>query len=177
MFNVILKEVGINKVEVIKAIRDVTTLGLKEAKDLVEATPSLVRGALSKGEAETVMRRLEVAGAIVELKPLEGGGTSLKEKLEVYKNNKTVLMLPYGVLANATFGRVEEVGDDYIVFRSVVIEKKESWFSDDISYKYSGTTMSTIPFTSLKFSVHPEMEWANAKFREAELNDQKKRGG
>jgi hypothetical protein len=52
----------------------------------------------------------------------------------------------------------------------VIIEKEEGWFSDDIKYKYSGTTVSTIPFASIKFTVHPNMEWAKEKFREAELN-------
>ncbi len=99
---------------------------------------------------------------------------NLKEKLEGYKKNETIMMLPRGVLANTVFGKVEEVGDDYIVFRSVIIEKEESWFSNDTKYKYSGTTVSTIPFASLKFTVHPHMEWAKEKFREAELNAGKK---
>ena len=97
---------------------------------------------------------------------------NLKEKLEGYKKNKTILLLRVG---NVTFGQIEEVGDDYIVFRHVIIEEKESWFSDDINYKYSGTIESTIPFASLQFKVHPEMEWAKEKFREAELNDQKQK--
>lgn len=67
-FNVILKEIGANKINVIKAVREVTTLGLKEAKDLVEAAPKPVREAVSKTEAASIKSKLEAAGATVEVK-------------------------------------------------------------------------------------------------------------
>lgn len=67
-FNVMLTEVGANKVAVIKAVRGVTGLGLKEAKDLVEAAPTAVKEGISKEEAETLKKELEAAGAKVELK-------------------------------------------------------------------------------------------------------------
>jgi large subunit ribosomal protein L7/L12 len=66
-FNVIIKEAGANKINVIKAVREVTTLGLKEAKDLVEAAPATVKEGLAKAEAETVAAKLKEAGATVEL--------------------------------------------------------------------------------------------------------------
>ena len=64
-FNVVLKEFGANKIKVIKAVREVTTLGLKEAKDLVESAPKAVREAVNKEEAESVKAKLEEAGATV----------------------------------------------------------------------------------------------------------------
>ncbi|MGJ7558288.1 50S ribosomal protein L7/L12 [Variovorax sp. RB2P76] len=67
-FNVVLTEVGANKVSVIKAVREITGLGLKEAKDLVEAAPKAVKEALSKADAEAAKKKLEEAGAKVELK-------------------------------------------------------------------------------------------------------------
>jgi large subunit ribosomal protein L7/L12 len=67
-FNVVLAEVGANKVSVIKAVREITGLGLKEAKDLVEAAPKAVKEALSKADAEAAKKKLEEAGAKVELK-------------------------------------------------------------------------------------------------------------
>ncbi len=67
-FSVILKEIGPNKINVIKAVREVTSLGLKEAKDLVEAAPKAVKEAVSKEEAATVKSKLEGAGAKVEVK-------------------------------------------------------------------------------------------------------------
>ena len=67
-FNVVLAEVGANKVSVIKAVREITGLGLKEAKDLVEAAPKAVKEGLSKADAETAKKKLEEAGAKVELK-------------------------------------------------------------------------------------------------------------
>ena len=67
-FDVILKEIGPNKINVIKGVREVTTLGLKEAKDLVDGAPSTVREALTKGEAEEVKAKLEEQGATVALK-------------------------------------------------------------------------------------------------------------
>ncbi|MGJ7612796.1 MULTISPECIES: 50S ribosomal protein L7/L12 [unclassified Variovorax] len=67
-FNVMLTEVGANKVSVIKAVREITGLGLKEAKDLVEAAPKAVKEALSKADAEAAKKKLEEAGAKVELK-------------------------------------------------------------------------------------------------------------
>jgi len=67
-FNVMLTEVGANKVSVIKAVREITGLGLKEAKDLVEAAPKAVKEALSKADAEAAKKKLEEAGAKVEVK-------------------------------------------------------------------------------------------------------------
>jgi large subunit ribosomal protein L7/L12 len=66
-FNVILKEVGPNKLNVIKAVRELTTLGLKEAKDLVEAAPKPVKEAVPKEEANAAKAKLEAAGAVVDL--------------------------------------------------------------------------------------------------------------
>jgi len=66
-FTVVLKEIGPNKINVIKAVREVTTLGLKEAKDLVEAAPTNVKEGIEKAEAETVRAKLADAGATVEL--------------------------------------------------------------------------------------------------------------
>ncbi|HEV8574707.1 MAG TPA: 50S ribosomal protein L7/L12 [Dehalococcoidia bacterium] len=66
-FNVVLKDVGANKINVIKAVREVTTLGLKEAKDLVEAAPTNVKEGVSKGEAEAVVKKLQEAGATAEM--------------------------------------------------------------------------------------------------------------
>lgn len=67
-FTVTLKAVGANKINVIKAVREVTTLGLKEAKDLVESAPVAVKEAVGKEDAETAKKKLEEAGATVELK-------------------------------------------------------------------------------------------------------------
>lgn len=67
-FTVILKEVGPNKINVIKAVREVTTLGLKEAKDLVEGAPKPVKEGVNKEEAASIKQKLEAAGASVELK-------------------------------------------------------------------------------------------------------------
>jgi large subunit ribosomal protein L7/L12 len=67
-FNVILKAAGEKKVEVIKAVRAITGLGLKEAKDLVEGAPQTVKEAVSKEDAEKFKKDLEAAGAQVELK-------------------------------------------------------------------------------------------------------------
>ena len=67
-FNVILTAAGANKVAVIKAVRAATSLGLKEAKDLVEAAPTPVKEAVSKDEAEALKKELEAAGASVEVK-------------------------------------------------------------------------------------------------------------
>jgi large subunit ribosomal protein L7/L12 len=67
-FNVVLTEVGANKVSVIKAVREITGLGLKEAKDLVEAAPKAVKEGLSKADSEAAKKKLEEAGAKVELK-------------------------------------------------------------------------------------------------------------
>lgn len=64
-FDVILKEIGPNKINVIKGVREVTTLGLKEAKDLVEAAPQTVKEGISKEDAEGVKQKLEAAGAVV----------------------------------------------------------------------------------------------------------------
>ena len=68
-FAVVLKDIGANKINVIKAVREVTSLGLKEAKDLVEAAPgSVVKEGVSKDEAETIKKKFAEAGASVELK-------------------------------------------------------------------------------------------------------------
>jgi len=67
-FNVILSSVGDKKVNVIKAVRELTGLGLKEAKDLVEAAPKAVKEAVSKADADAAKAKLEEAGAIVEVK-------------------------------------------------------------------------------------------------------------
>ena len=67
-FNVVLAEVGANKVGVIKAVREITGLGLKEAKDLVDGAPKTVKEALSKADAEAGKKKLEEAGAKADLK-------------------------------------------------------------------------------------------------------------
>ena len=67
-FTVMLSAIGDNKVNVIKAVREITGLGLKEAKDLVEAAPKAVKEGLSKADAEAAKKKLEDAGAKVELK-------------------------------------------------------------------------------------------------------------
>jgi len=67
-FTVVLKEAGAKKIQVIKAVREVTSLGLKEAKDLVDSAPSNVKEDVTKDEAEAVKAKLEEQGATVELK-------------------------------------------------------------------------------------------------------------
>ncbi len=66
-FDVVLKEVGPNKIQVIKAVRAETALGLKEAKALVDAAPKAIKEAVAKEEAEKIKKALEDAGAVVEL--------------------------------------------------------------------------------------------------------------
>jgi large subunit ribosomal protein L7/L12 len=66
-FNVVLKDAGANKINVIKAVREITTLGLKEAKDLVEAAPANVKEGIGKSDAEAAVKKLQDAGATVEL--------------------------------------------------------------------------------------------------------------
>ena len=66
-WDVVLKDIGNNKINVIKVVREVTTLGLKEAKDLVEAAPTNVKESVTKGDAEDVAGKLRGAGATVEL--------------------------------------------------------------------------------------------------------------
>ena len=66
-FNVVLKEVGGNKIQVIKVVRDATGLGLKEAKDLVDGAPKTVKEGASKEDAEAMKAKFEEAGAVVEL--------------------------------------------------------------------------------------------------------------
>ena len=66
-FNVVLKEAGPNKIAVIKVVRDVTGLGLKEAKDLVDGAPKTVKEGASKEDAESMKAKFEEAGAVVEL--------------------------------------------------------------------------------------------------------------
>ena len=67
-FTIVLKEAGANKIGVIKEVRAITGLGLKEAKDLVEAAPKNVKEGASKADAEEIKKKLEAAGAKVELK-------------------------------------------------------------------------------------------------------------
>ena len=67
-FNVILLDCGANKVSVIKAVREITGLGLKEAKDMVDGAPKAVKEAVSKADADAAKKKLEEAGAKVELK-------------------------------------------------------------------------------------------------------------
>jgi large subunit ribosomal protein L7/L12 len=67
-FDVVLKTVGDKKINVIKAVREVTSLGLKEAKDLVESAPATVKEAVSKAEAEDIKKKFEEAGASIEVK-------------------------------------------------------------------------------------------------------------
>ena len=67
-FNVVLTEAGANKVSVIKAVREITGLGLKEAKDLVDGAPKPVKEGMAKADAEAAKKKLEEAGAKVELK-------------------------------------------------------------------------------------------------------------
>src|SRR4051794_26060915 len=67
-FSVILKDVGANKINVIKAVREVTSLGLKEAKDLVDGAPKAIKEGVSKEEAETIKKKFADAGATVEVK-------------------------------------------------------------------------------------------------------------
>ncbi|CAL4317869.1 50S ribosomal protein L7/L12 [Buchnera aphidicola (Periphyllus testudinaceus)] len=67
-FDVHIQSIGKNKVSVIRAVRSLTTLGLKEAKDLVESAPTIIKEKVNKEEAESLKKTLETAGAIVELK-------------------------------------------------------------------------------------------------------------
>ncbi len=67
-FTVVLKDVGANKINVIKAVREVTSLGLKEAKDLVDGAPKNIKEGVSKEEAETIKKKFAEAGATVEVK-------------------------------------------------------------------------------------------------------------
>ena len=67
-FDVIMTSFGEKKINVIKAVRKITALGLKEAKDLVESTPAKIKEAISKSDAESIKKELEEVGAIIELK-------------------------------------------------------------------------------------------------------------
>jgi large subunit ribosomal protein L7/L12 len=67
-FSVVLKEVGANKINVIKAVREVTSLGLKEAKDLVDGAPKAIKEGVNKEEAENIRKKFTDAGATVEVK-------------------------------------------------------------------------------------------------------------
>ncbi|MBL8785881.1 MAG: 50S ribosomal protein L7/L12 [Deltaproteobacteria bacterium] len=67
-FNVILKEAGANKIQVIKVVRELTGLGLKEAKDAVDGAPTTLKEAVSKADSESMKKKLEEAGAKVEIK-------------------------------------------------------------------------------------------------------------
>ena len=67
-FTVVLSAIGEKKINVIKAVREVTSLGLKEAKDLVEGAPKPIKEGVSKEEAETIKKKFEEAGATVEIK-------------------------------------------------------------------------------------------------------------
>ena len=66
-WTVVLKDIGSNKINVIKAVREVTTLGLKESKDLVESAPASVKEGISKPDAEAVVKKLQDAGATAEM--------------------------------------------------------------------------------------------------------------
>ena len=67
-FEVILKEIGAKKINVIKAVREVTSLGLKEAKDLVESAPKAIREGVTKEEADEMKKKFEAVGATIEIK-------------------------------------------------------------------------------------------------------------
>lgn len=67
-FDVILKDAGANKIKVLKVVREITGLGLKEAKDLVDSTPKPIKEGVSKEEAEDIKKKLEAEGAVVEIK-------------------------------------------------------------------------------------------------------------
>ena len=67
-FSVVLKEGGAKKIQVIKVVREITSLGLKEAKDAVDNVPSTIKEGVSKAEAEEIKKKLEEQGAVVELK-------------------------------------------------------------------------------------------------------------
>jgi len=67
-FNVVLTKVGDNKINVIKVVREITSLGLKEAKDLVEGAPKAVKEGIAKAQADEIKKKLEEAGATVEIK-------------------------------------------------------------------------------------------------------------
>lgn len=67
-FNVVMTAVGANKIEVIKVVRALTNLGLKEAKDMVEKSPSTIKEGASKDDAQNIKKQLEAAGATVEVK-------------------------------------------------------------------------------------------------------------
>lgn len=67
-FDVVLTDAGANKIQVIKVVRELTALGLKEAKDLVEAAPKAIKEGLAKQEAESIKKKLEETGAKVEIK-------------------------------------------------------------------------------------------------------------
>jgi large subunit ribosomal protein L7/L12 len=67
-FNVVLADAGANKINVIKAVREITGLGLKEAKDLVEGAPKAIKESVGKEEADDIKKKLEAAGAKVEVK-------------------------------------------------------------------------------------------------------------
>ncbi len=66
-FDVVLKEIGDNKIQVIKAVREITSLGLKEAKELVESAPKSIKEGVAKEEAEEIKKKLEETGATIEL--------------------------------------------------------------------------------------------------------------
>ena len=66
-FEVTIKEIGPNKISVIKAVREVTSLGLREAKELVESAPASVKGSIAREEADEIKGKLEEAGAVVEI--------------------------------------------------------------------------------------------------------------
>jgi len=68
-FNVILTGCGDKKIQVIKALREITSLGLKEAKEVVEGAPKAIKEAVSKDEAETIKKKMEEAGGTIEIKP------------------------------------------------------------------------------------------------------------
>ncbi len=67
-FDVVLKEIGANKLQVVKAVKEACGLGLKEAKDLVDGAPATIKEGMAKAEAENLKKAIEEAGAVVELK-------------------------------------------------------------------------------------------------------------
>ena len=80
-FNVVLTEAGANKVSVIKAVREITGLGLKEAKDLVDGAPKAVKEGIAKADAEAAKKKLEEAGAKVELKSVGVDCSGRKDRM------------------------------------------------------------------------------------------------
>src|SRR3990167_1185773 len=87
-FTVVLSEVGPNKINVIKAVREVTSLGLKEAKDLVDGAPKPVKEGVPKDEAETIKKKFEAAGAKVEVKWPRGPRRGWGPRAECFRRSR-----------------------------------------------------------------------------------------